>query len=155
MARLPSDDPSLASVRVRVARSGGTRRPCVRLPADGELADRLESSSRETLDVEASDLIRVIIDRDEYHARVDADTQGRLLRGAFDNRRLARTSGEGENRLVEWLTAHGREEGDALLLDVVAPGDAYGLRLPGERTVYDVDAGPRDSLADIARDVDG
>lgn len=155
MARLPSDDRSLASIRVRVARSGGTRRPCVRLPGDDQLADRLESGARESLDVAAGDLVRIIIDRAEYHARVDADTEGRLLRGAFDNRRLARTSGEGDNRLIEWLTEHGREEGDALLLDVVAPGDAYGLRLPGDRTVYDVDAGPRDSLADIARDVDG
>jgi len=155
MARLPSDDPSLASVRVRVARSGGTRRPCVRVPDDEELDGRLESGSLRTLDVDAGDLVRVVIDRNEYHARVDADTEGRLLRGAFDNRRLARASGEGDNRLVDWLTEHGREPGDALLLDVVAAGDAYGLRLPGERTVYDVDAGPRDSLSEIARDVDG
>lgn len=155
MARLPSDDPSLASVRVRVARSGGTRRPCVRLPADGELEERLESGSLDALDVEPGDLVRVIIDRTEYHVRIDSDSRGRLIRGAFDNRRLARTDGEGENRLVEWLTEHSREEGDALLLDGIAVGDAYGLRLPGDRTVYDVDAGPRDSLADIARDVDG
>jgi len=100
-------------------------------------------------------VIRVAFDRDEYHARVAGDSKGRLLRGAFDNRRLARDPGEGENRLVEWLDANGREPGDSVVLDVVVPGELYGLRIPGERTVYDADRGPRSSLADIARDVDG
>lgn len=155
MARLSSDDPSVAAVRIHVARSGGTRRPCVRLPDDASLADSVESGTAETLGLTDGEVVRLIIDRETFYARIVADTNGWLLRGAFDNRRLARDPGAGENRLVEWLRETDGEEGDPLLLDVIEAGDAYGLRLPGERAVYDVDAGPRDSLADIARDLDG
>ncbi len=155
MPRVPSDDESLASVRVRLARSGGTRRLCVRLPADDDLAGVVESGELDALDLTVGDAVRVTIDREEYHARVDGDSDGRLLRGAYDNRRLARTPGEGRNRLTAWLDEGGREEGDVVLLDVLAAGESYGLRLPGERTVYDVRRGPRSSLADIASDLDG
>ena len=101
------------------------------------------------------DLIRVAFDREEHHARVAADSRGRLLRGAFDNRRLAREAGAGTNRLTDWLDANDRGPDDTVVLDVVVPGELYGLRIPGERTVYDANRGPRSSLADIARDVDG
>lgn len=155
MARLPSDDESVASVRVHVARSGGTRRPCVRLPDDGDLDRYVESGACDALGLSDGDLVRLVLDREEYHARVERDANGRLLRGAFHNRRLARTPGEGENHLVAWLTENGREEDDPLLLDVVVAGDLYGLRLPGERTVYTAQRGPKSSLADIAEDLDG
>ena len=155
MPRVPSDGEDVSSVRVSLARSGGTRRPCVRLPEDDELDGRVESGDPDGLGVSAGDVIRVAFDRDEHYARVVGDSAGRLLRGAFDNRRLAREPGEGENRLVEWLDANGREPGDSVVLDVVVPGELYGLRIPGERTVYDANRGPRSSLADIARDVDG
>jgi hypothetical protein len=155
MPRVPSDDEGVASIRVSLARSGGTRRPCVRLPADDELMGRVESGSCESLSLDAGDVIRVVIDREEYHAPVTEDSRGRLVRAAFDNRRLARETGEGTNRLVAWLDANGREPGESVVLDVVVPGELYGLRIPGERTVYEVTRGPRSSLADIARDLDG
>ncbi|GAA0528167.1 hypothetical protein SAMN04488066_11347 [Halorubrum aquaticum] len=155
MPRVPSDDESVASVRVTLARSGGTRQPCVRLPDDADLEGRVESGSCASLSLADGDLVRVVIDREEYHARVVADATGRLIRGAFDSRRLARTPGEGENRLTEWLAEHDREPGDGVVLDVVVPGDQYGLRIPGERAVYDTRRGPRSSLADIAEDLDG
>ncbi|ELZ39445.1 DUF7112 family protein [Halorubrum tebenquichense] len=154
MPRVPSDGEDVASVRVSLARSGGTRRPCVRLPNDDALDGRVESGSCDALGVSAGDLVRVAIDREEYHARVASDSKGRLLRGASDNRRLAREAGEGANRLVEWLDANDREPGEGVVLDVVVPGELYGLRIPGDRTVYDANRGPRSSLADIARDVD-
>ena len=155
MPRVPSDGEDVASVRVTLARSGGTRRPCVRLPDDDALDGRVESGDCDALGVSAGDVVRVAFDREEYHARVDGDSEGRLLRGAFDNRRLAREPGEGENRLIEWLDANGREPGDSVVLDVVVPGELYGLRVPGERAVYDANREPRSSLTDIARDVDG
>ncbi|RLM70792.1 hypothetical protein DVK05_04495 [Halorubrum sp. Atlit-8R] len=155
MPRVPSDGEDVSSIRVSLARSGGTRRPCVRLPDDDALDGRVESGACDALGVSAGDVIRVAIDREEYHARVAADSNGRLLRGAYDNRRLAREAGEGANRLVEWLDANGREPGDSVVLDVVVPGELYGLRIPGERTLYDANRGPRSSLADIARDLDG
>ena len=154
MPRVPSDGEDVSSVRVSLARSGGTRRPCVRLPDDADLDGRVESGSCDALRVSAGDLIRVAIDREEFHARVAADSRGRLLRGAFDNRRLAREVGEGANRLVEWLDANDRDPGESVVLDVVVPGELYGLRTPGERTVYEATRGPRSSLADIARDVE-
>jgi hypothetical protein len=155
MPRVPSDGEDVSSVRVSLARSGGTRRPCVRLPDDDALDGRVESGSCDALGVSAADIVRVAIDREEYHARVASDSKGRLLRGAFDNRRLARDAGEGTNRLVGWLDANDREPGEGVVLDVVVPGELYGLRIPGERTVYDANRGPRSSRADIARDVDG
>jgi len=155
MPRVPSDGEDVSSVRVSLARSGGTRRPCVRLPDDDALDGRVESGSCDALGVSAGDVVRVAIDREEYHARVASDSKGRLLRGAFDNRWLARDAGEGTNRLVGWLDANDREPGEGVVLDVVVPGELYGLRIPGDRTVYDANRGPRSSLADIARDVDG
>jgi hypothetical protein len=155
MPRVPSDDEGVASIRVSLARSGGTRRPCVRIPAADELGGRVESGTCESLATDAGDVIRVVIDREEYHAPVTADSGGRLIRGAFDNRRLAREAGEGENRLVAWLDANGREPGDSVVLDVVVPGELYGLRIPGERVVYEATRGPPSSLSDIARDLDG
>ncbi|WP_281195446.1 hypothetical protein [Halorubrum sp. F4] len=155
MVRVPSDDDSVASVRVDVARSGGTRRPCVRLPDDDDLEGRVESGSCASLSLAGGDVIRIVVDREEYHTRIVGDATGRLIRGTFDSRRLARTPGDGENRLVEWLAEHDREPGDSVVLDVVVPGDQYGLRIPGERTVYDARRGPRSSLADIAEDLDG
>ena len=154
MPRVPSDGEDVPSIRVSLARSGGTRRPCVRLPDDDALDGRVESGTCDALGASAGDAIRVAIDGTEYHARVAADSKGRIVRGAYDNRRLAREAGEGTNRLVEWLDANDRGPGDGLVLDVVVPGELYGFRLPGERTVYDATRGPRSSLADIARDVD-
>ena len=155
MPRVPSDDEGVASVRVSLARSGGTRRPCVRLPSDDEVDRRVESGSCESLSVAAGDVARVAIDREEYHAPVRSDGTGRVIRGAFDNRRLAREPGDGENRLAEWLDENDREPGDVVVLDVVVPGELYGLRVPGDRTVYEATRGPRSSLSDIARDLDG
>jgi len=155
MPRVPSDDEGVASIRVSLARSGGTRRPCVRIPNDNELDGRVESGSCESLAIDAGDIVRVAIDREEYYAPVRSDSEGRLVRGAFDNRRLAREPGEGANRLAEWLDEHGRDPGGVVVLDIVVPGEQYGLRIPGERTVYDATRGPRSSLSDIARDLDG
>jgi len=155
MPRVPSDDEGIASIRVSLARSGGTRRPCVRLPSGDDLVKRVESGTCESLSVASGDVVRVVIDREERYAPVTADSDGRLIRGAFDNRRLARETGAGTNRLVEWLAENDRGPGDSVVLDVVVSGELYGLRIPGERTVYDANRGPRSSLTDIARDLDG
>ncbi|ESP87529.1 DUF7112 family protein [Candidatus Halobonum tyrrellensis] len=135
--RIASDADGVTTHRARLARSGGTRLPCLRLP-DG-------------LGVEAGDEIRLVLDGTRYHARVAGDASGLLVRGAYDNRRLVReNTGEGENRLVEWCREHDREPDDAVDLDAVDPGHLYGLRVPGERTVYEVSKRPNSSLQDIA-----
>ncbi|MFB6089574.1 MAG: hypothetical protein ABEJ97_00820 [Halobellus sp.] len=134
--RVPSDHDSVTSFRASIARSGGTRRPCLRLPDDAA--------------VEEGDVVRLLLDGTTTFARVSADSGGLLVRGAYDNERLAREPREGENRLVEWCDRHDRGPDDAVELDELDPGYCYGLREPGDRTVYDVPARPNESLRDIA-----
>ena len=134
--RVPSDHDSVTSHRASIARSGGTRRPCLRLADEAAVED--------------GDLIRLSLGGDLYHARVDADSSGRLLRGAYDNKRLARTPGEGANRLVEWCEETGRGPGSAVELDELDAGYCYGLREPGKRVVYAVPDRPNESLSNIA-----
>lgn len=139
--RLPSDHASVRTERAEVTRSGGTSRPCLRLP--------------DSLALESGDVLRLVLDGDEYHARVQVDSSGPLLRGAYDLRSEAKAPGRAENRLVEWLAEHDREPGDALDLDELEARDRYGLRLPGERVVYKDTSSPGGSLQDIANDLDG
>jgi len=143
--RVASDGEAVTTYRARLARSGGTRRPCLRLPDDAPL--------------DGGDLIRLVLDGDEYHARVEADADGRLVRGAYDNRRLARADrgggAEGENRLVAWVRAVGRETGQSVDFDEVTPGYLYGVRVPGRRAVYSVTRRPDSSLSSIAEGLDG
>ncbi|WP_277554787.1 DUF7112 family protein [Halobaculum limi] len=136
--RLASDAPSVTSLRAHLARSGGTRLPCLRLPDEAA--------------VSAGDEIRLVLDGDQRHAEVAADAKGLLVRGAYDDRRLLResASGEGENRLVEWARTHDRDPGDAVEVDEVDPGYLYGVRVPGERAVYTVTKRVDKGLQDIA-----
>ncbi|GAB6860553.1 hypothetical protein ACFR97_08545 [Haloplanus litoreus] len=137
--RVASDGDAVTTYRAELARSGGTRRPCLRLPDDAAL--------------DAGELIRLVLDGDEYHAQVEADASGPLLRGAYDNRRLARSDREGTNRLVEWVRGVDLEVGRSIDVDEVTPGDLYGVRVPGQRAVYTVTHRPDDSLASIAEDL--
>lgn len=154
--RLPSDHASVRTVRGRIERSGGMRRPCLRLPAD--------------IDVAPGDYVRVVLDGDQYHARVRDDSDGVVIRGAYDNRRLARdpesdvrdaAAGESgadpqvaTNRLVEWFEGADLSYDSAVEVDEVVPGFLYGVRVPGARTVYAVPREPDDSLSSIAERLD-
>lgn len=140
--RLPSDSETVDTARAELVRLGSARRQGIRLPdAAGDA-------------LEADDAIRLVFDDTEHHAVVAEDSRGLVIRGAYDNRRLARSTGEGDNRLAAWLRELGRETGNSVAFDTVVEGQQYGLRAPGERTVYTVKQGPRDSLADIAADLD-
>lgn len=136
--RVPSDHPSVDTYRARLARSGSTRRPCLRVP--------------EEADLRADEILRLILDGTEYHARVQSGGSSDLvITGAYHNRRLAREDGsEGENHLLAWFDANDLDIGDSLEFDEIDPGDVYGLRVPGKRAVYEVARGPDDSLAAIA-----
>ncbi len=139
--RLPSDHPSVITERGELARSGGMRRPCLRLP-DG-------------FDVESGDYVRLVLDGTDYHARVSEDASGFLIRGAYDNRRLAREPDGAKNRLVEWVEESSRGVESSVEVDEVVPGFLYGVRVPGKRTVYSVTEKPNDSLSSIAEGLDG
>lgn len=138
--RIPSDHASVRTERAEVARSGGTRRPCLRLPAD--------------LDLEPG-FVRLVVDGEERHAEVREDRSGFLIRGAYDLKSEARDPGRAENRLVEWLHEQDREEGDPVEIDEIEAGERYGVRLPGERAFYRDTSGPGGSLQGIAEDLAG
>lgn len=144
--RIPSDHDTVESHRVRLAAVGRTGRPEVELPAD--LDD----------DLAADDVVRLFVGGDEYHARVERALDGHfVVRGAYENARLARTEGAdgAVDGLAAWRDDRGLEPGDQLLLDEITPGFAYGLRTPGERVVYPDRQEPAGDLADIASDLDG
>ena len=140
--RLPSDSDTVDTDRAELVRLGSARRQGIRLP---------DSVSEQ---LSAGDSITLVFDGTENHAEVAADTRGLLVRGAYDNKRLARSTGEGDNRLAEWLRELGRESGNSVEFDTVVEGEQYGLRAPGDREVYTVKQGPRSSLSSIADQLD-
>lgn len=140
--RLPSDHADVTTYSAHLVRSGGTRRPALRpAAAVPALAD--------------GDVIRLVLDGTTRHTRVSVDADGPVVRGAYDNRRLVRTPGEGEDRLAAWADGVGRGPGDAVDLDEVVAGELYGVREPGTRAVYEASRGPDDSLSSIADSLDG
>lgn len=144
--RIRSDSPAVETVRATVARSGGTRRPEIRVPDDraGDLPDGDDASE---------EVVRVVIDGSAYHAPVARRSGGAALRGAYDNARRARERDDTDH-LAAWVADRGIDFGRSVLLDVVVPGEQYGLRAPGEEAVYTVRQGPASGLQDIARDLE-
>lgn len=140
--RVPADHETVSTHRTELDSVGRTSRPRISFP--------------DAVSVSAGDVIRLSLDGEAYHASVESSLSGALdVRGAFENARLAREAPVDENCLKSWVDSTDLAVGDAVLLDVVTPGFQYGLRPPGERVVYDVLDRPSDSLADIARDLDG
>jgi hypothetical protein len=139
--RIRSDGTAVETIRATVARSGGTRRPEVRLPPD-------------RADAIAGDVARITIDGSEYHAPVAEGSGTTALRGAYANPRRARER-EGTDHLAAWVEDRGIGFGRSVLVDVVVPGEQFGLRAPGEEAVYEVRAGASSDLRDIARDLEG
>ena len=137
--RLPSDHPSVETVEATLDRWGRTRSR-LSLPAD----DRFPAGS-----------VRLVIDDVTRHATIETtDDGGREVKGAYDNARLAREH-DGEDRLEAWRRAVGLDHGRRIAVDIVESGFLYGIRKPGERAVYEAVESPNDSLASIARDLDG
>lgn len=124
----------------RVARVGGTRRLRVVVPGAEPPDD---------------DVVRLDVDGTTYRAPVSVTGDGSLaFDGAYDSPSLAR-SGAGTNHLAGFLDDHGLDDSRTVHVDVVSAGFRYGLRAPGQRATYRDTRGPRSSLADIARDLDG
>jgi len=134
---VPSDHPTVDSHRLSVGQVGRTGRPELVLP------DEIGASDGDT--------IYLAFDDEDTYAVVTSTLDGdRAIRGAFANRRLARADGEGENLLKAWLERCGFGPGDAVVLDVLTDGFAYGLREPGARVVYSPPDPPDASLSEIA-----
>ncbi|SEO32743.1 hypothetical protein SAMN05216388_101138 [Halorientalis persicus] len=135
--RLPSDHDAVETHRASLERVGRTDRPKVVVPDDAA--------------VPTDEVVRVVIDGRTCHARIETSLQGDTeITGAYDTPTLARDPGDGENRLQTWVSDADVTVGGSVLLDVVTEGFKYGLRAPGERTVYEATEQPSDSLSSIA-----
>lgn len=156
MDRIASDNPAIETLRTTVARHGGTRKR-IELPAatDGNADGDAGAADSEAIPP-IDEVVRLVIDGTTYHARIeggfaDADP---YVAGAYETPDMAR-AGDGTDHLGPWLESTGRSAGSTVLLDAIEPGFAYGLREPGERAIYDAVEKPSDSLASIARDLEG
>ncbi|MEE6211439.1 hypothetical protein U3A55_14925 [Salarchaeum sp. III] len=141
--RIASDNPAVETVTATIGRYGGTTRPQIELPADD--GERFP----------VGEVVRLVLDGTEYRARIAESGGTPVIRGAYETPRLARTPSEGENHLVAWLDDTDLDIGRSVSVDIVEAGYAYGLREPGTTAYYDATEKPSDSLADIARDLDG
>lgn len=141
-SRISSEHPSITTIRARVARSGSTQRPELRIPPEDRDAFPM------------NEVVRLVIGETEYCTRVTDRAGSVRICGAADSPRLARHPADGPNRLVEWLRAENVGVDRSVLVDVVVPGFRYGVRLPGETAVYDTSEPPTASLRRIAADLD-
>ncbi|MDL5362113.1 hypothetical protein [Halalkalicoccus sp. NIPERK01] len=138
MDRISSENPAVETLRARVARHGA-RRKRIDLPEDS-LPD--------------GEVVRLVIDGTTYHARIEGGfADGPHVSGAYETPEMAR-EGSGPNRLQTWLEEVERPVGGSVLLDVIEPDFAYGLREPGEEAVYEAVEKPNESLAEIARNLE-
>ncbi|ADJ16361.1 DUF7112 family protein [Halalkalicoccus jeotgali] len=138
MDRISSENPAVETLRATVARHGARRKR----------VDLREDSLPE------GEVVRLVIDGTTYHARVEGGfADGPHLSGAYDTPDMAR-EGSGTNRLDEWLDAAERPVGSSVLVDVIEPEFAYGLREPGTEVVYEAVEKPKASLANIARELE-
>ncbi|MGB9986299.1 DUF7112 family protein [Salarchaeum japonicum] len=141
--RIASDNPAVETVTATIGRYGGTTRPQIELPAD------------DAARVPVGEVVRLVLDGTEYRVRIEESGGTPVIRGAYETPRLARAPGEGENHLISWLDGTDLDIGRSVYVDIVEEGYAYGLREPGTTAYYDATEKPSDSLADIARDLDG
>jgi len=139
--RVPSDHDTVESHRIHLDEVGRTGRLQLPLPAELACAE--------------DDVISVCFDGSPHFARISTTLDSApAIQDAFIDRGLARTR-DGEDELTPWMRESGLSAGDPLLLDVLTPGYAYGLRLPGERVVYGPPEQPDTSLTAIARSIEG
>ena len=139
---------TLQTIDASLVGHGAIDRPAIELPADVDT----DSDG----DVPADEVLRIVLDGSTRHCRFEAYSGTVRATGIFDTPDLVRSPGDGENRLREWVEAKGLSTGRTVHLDVVEAGFAYGLRAPGDSTVYDAPStSPDDSLASIAEQLDG
>lgn len=137
--RIAADNPTVETVRATLAAAGATGRPRIAVPED----------AAESFPV--GDVVRLVLGGRTRFARVDRALDDTVeIRGAYDNRRMARET-DGDNRLVEWADAADVDVGRSVLVDVVEAGELYGVRRPGADAVYELpETTGNDSLAAIA-----
>ena len=138
-ARIASDHPAVENHRVRVERHGGGRR----LTVPGDI-------------VPSGEVIRLIIGEQTRFGAVTAlpGREEAIIPGAYERPAAARDPGGHQDVLAGWLADHGVDPGGTVFLDVIESDVAYGIRIPGEREVYEAVDPPSSSLQEIARNLD-
>jgi hypothetical protein len=137
-----SENSAVKTVRAKLTSAGATGRPRIAVPEE----------VRESFPT--GELVRFVLGGKTYHAKIHLALDDTVeIRGAYDNRRLAR-EGDGENRLVEWTERENLDVGRSVLVDVVVEGELYGARAPGKQAVYQVPDAPDSGLSDIAESLE-
>ena len=133
--RIVSDHPSIETKRATVSRHGGSGRR-LELPAGTVDSDRA---------------VRVWLEGSLRYGRVARrfSESGCSVTGVFGSPTEA-NEGSGEDLLDAWLTREGIGIGQSVLFDIVEPDYEYGLRTPGETVYYEPSEPPKQSLRDIA-----
>lgn len=140
--RLSSDHPSVRTVRATLSET-----------ATGVQLS-LPDEERDAFPVE--EVVRVNLDGSERFASVERALTGAELSipGVYETPDGARDPRTATDLLPEWTDDHGVPSGGSVLIDVVEPEFYYGLRAPGETNYYDAVEPPKESLADIAKDLE-
>lgn len=140
---------TLRTIDAPLVGHGAIDRPAIELPGDVDTGPGTDGL------VPVDEVVRLELGGSTRHARFEEYAGGIRATGAFDTPELARSPGEGTNRLAEWVDDRSLSPGRTVHLDLVEPGFAYGLRAPGESAVYDApSSSPDDSLAAIAEDLE-
>lgn len=144
-AGLPADHPSVHTVRAHLQRYG----PGLRLLAPAE--------EREAFAV--GDVVRVVVAGSErFGCARTATDDAPFFPGLYDTPDVARdpaSAADPVDRLGAWAGDCGLGAGDPVLVDVLTASERYGLREPGDSVTYRQRRQRDDSLAAIARDLDG
>lgn len=137
--RLPSDHPTVETIRAHVERHGGGYRLVV--PHDTFSTDDAT--------------VRIVLEDSIRFARIrNGNEQEQWITGIFASSRGATDPGSGTNRLNQWLEEQNRTTGSSVELDIIESGYYYGLREPGTRTVYTGLKRPSASLSSIAQSIE-
>lgn len=141
--RVPNDHPSIHTVRTTVVQTATAR--------------HLQVPETDHDQVPRDEVVRVVLDGEERFMRPAhrLGSDDLTIAGIFETPSFARTPGEGTNLLASWLEAADVGVGTSVLLDVIEPDFQYGIRTPGESTIYRVADPPSKSLSSIADDLDG
>jgi hypothetical protein len=138
MDRISSENPAVETLRARVARHGA-RQKRLDLPTDS---------------LPEGEVLRFVIEGTTYYAVVQGGFgDDPHISGACETPDMARGR-SGTDYLGEWLDRLERPIGGSVLVDIIEPEFGYGLREPGEETVYEAIEKPKDSLANIARNLE-
>ena len=137
--RISSDHPSVETIRATVTETAtGVR---LDIPADDEAQ------------FPTGEVVRIVLEESERFGILErAMTDDRLLlRGVYESPNHARDPRNGTDRFEAWVDDVGIRTGGSVLVDVIEPSFLYGLRKPGETTVYDAHEPPSGSLSEIAK----